>query len=168
MRLAFRSGGEALQPGTVRLPCQVPVTESVVASGNPITADFTYVRFLGDRKSIEEQTKVWDKVIVDRRAELSEWVEILGKRPQTENTNLRLREQSFCRIWSGDCRDVSRPLAEAGEGRDEEWKSWGLVAYVTATAPTLPDSLELIREKRRQLNGRCGAEGCRGNNRAVR
>ena len=135
---------------------------------DPITADFTYVRFLGDRKSIEEQTKVWDKVIVDRRAELSEWVEILGKRPQTENTNLRLREQSFCRIWSGDCRDVSRPLAEAGEGRHEERKSWGLVAYVTATAPTLPDSLELIREKRRQLNGRCGAEGCRGNNRAVR
>jgi uncharacterized protein YecE (DUF72 family) len=55
------------------------VTESVVASGNPITADFTYVRFLGDRKSIEEQTKVWDKVIVDRRAELSEWADILGK-----------------------------------------------------------------------------------------
>ncbi len=46
---------------------------------DPITADFTYVRWLGDRKGIEEQTKVWDKVIVDRRAELSEWSEILGK-----------------------------------------------------------------------------------------
>jgi uncharacterized protein YecE (DUF72 family) len=46
---------------------------------DPITADFTYVRWLGDRKGIEEQTKVWDKVIVDRRAELSEWAEILGK-----------------------------------------------------------------------------------------
>jgi len=46
---------------------------------NPITADFTYVRWLGDRKGIEAQTKVWDKVIVDRRAELSEWAEILGK-----------------------------------------------------------------------------------------
>ena len=44
---------------------------------DPITADFTYVRWLGDRKSIEEQTKVWDKIIVDRRAELSEWVEVL-------------------------------------------------------------------------------------------
>jgi hypothetical protein len=87
---------------------------------------------------------------------------------QTKNPHLLLREQSFCMIWSGDCRDVSRPLAEAGEGRDEEWKRWDLVAYVTATAPTLPDSLELIREKRRQLNGRCGAEGCRGNNPAVR
>jgi uncharacterized protein YecE (DUF72 family) len=46
---------------------------------DPITADFTYVRWLGDRKGIEEQTKVWDKVIVDRHAELSEWAEILGK-----------------------------------------------------------------------------------------
>jgi uncharacterized protein YecE (DUF72 family) len=46
---------------------------------DPITADFTYVRWLGDRKGIEAQTKVWDKVIVDRRAELSEWAEILGK-----------------------------------------------------------------------------------------
>jgi uncharacterized protein YecE (DUF72 family) len=46
---------------------------------DPITADFTYVRWFGDRKGIEEQTKVWDQVIVDRRAELSEWAEILGK-----------------------------------------------------------------------------------------
>jgi len=46
---------------------------------NPITADFTYVRWLGDRKGIEAETKIWDKVIVGRRAELSEWAEILGK-----------------------------------------------------------------------------------------
>ncbi len=35
LRLVVRSGGEALQPGAVRLPCQIPVTESVVAPGNP-------------------------------------------------------------------------------------------------------------------------------------
>jgi uncharacterized protein YecE (DUF72 family) len=46
---------------------------------DPITANFTYVRWLGDRKGIEAQTKVWDKIIVDRRAELSEWAEILRK-----------------------------------------------------------------------------------------
>ena len=46
---------------------------------DPITADFTYVRWLGDRKGIEEQTKVWNQVIVDRDVELSEWAEILGK-----------------------------------------------------------------------------------------
>ncbi len=46
---------------------------------DPITASFTYVRWLGDRKGIEEQTKTWDKIIMDRRAELFEWAEILGK-----------------------------------------------------------------------------------------
>jgi uncharacterized protein YecE (DUF72 family) len=46
---------------------------------DPITADFTYVRWLGDRKGIEERTKVWNEVIVDRQAELSEWASILGK-----------------------------------------------------------------------------------------
>ena len=42
-----------------------------------ITTDFTYVRWLGDRKGIEEKTKTWDKVIVDRRGDLLEWVELL-------------------------------------------------------------------------------------------
>jgi uncharacterized protein YecE (DUF72 family) len=46
---------------------------------DPITADFTYVRWLGDRKAIEERTKTWDKTIIDRREELSEWVDILRK-----------------------------------------------------------------------------------------
>jgi uncharacterized protein YecE (DUF72 family) len=46
---------------------------------DPITTDFTYVRWLGDRKGIEERTKTWDEVIVDRSGELSEWVEILRK-----------------------------------------------------------------------------------------
>lgn len=46
---------------------------------DPITADFTYIRWLGDRKGIEEQTKTWGKTIVDRRKELVEWVEICRK-----------------------------------------------------------------------------------------
>ena len=42
---------------------------------DPITADFTYIRWLGNRKAIEERTKTWDKVILDRRRDLEEWVE---------------------------------------------------------------------------------------------
>lgn len=42
---------------------------------DPITADWTYIRWLGDRKTIEEQTTTWDKVVVDRSAELSGWVD---------------------------------------------------------------------------------------------
>jgi uncharacterized protein YecE (DUF72 family) len=42
---------------------------------DPITADWTYVRWLGDRKGIEEQTTTWDKTVVDRTPELSSWVD---------------------------------------------------------------------------------------------
>jgi hypothetical protein len=34
---------------------------------------------LGDRKEIEEKTTTWDKVIVDRQGDLSEWVSLLKK-----------------------------------------------------------------------------------------
>jgi uncharacterized protein YecE (DUF72 family) len=42
---------------------------------DPITAGWTYIRWLGDRKGIEEQTTVWDKTIVDRTLELQSWVD---------------------------------------------------------------------------------------------
>jgi uncharacterized protein YecE (DUF72 family) len=41
-----------------------------------ITADFTYVRWLGDRKGIEQLTETWDKTIVDRKSDLKNWVEL--------------------------------------------------------------------------------------------
>ncbi len=51
-----------------------------------VTADFTYVRWLGDRKAIEEQTKTWDKVIVDRTQEMRNWVEVF--RAMVQNTKI--------------------------------------------------------------------------------
>ncbi len=41
-----------------------------------ITADFAYVRWLGDRKGIEKQTTTWDKAIVDRTSDMKNWVEV--------------------------------------------------------------------------------------------
>lgn len=41
-----------------------------------VTADFVYVRWLGNRKKIEEQTNTWDKTVVDRREDLTKWVEL--------------------------------------------------------------------------------------------
>jgi uncharacterized protein YecE (DUF72 family) len=43
---------------------------------DPITADFAYVRWLGDRKGIERLTKTWDETILDRREPLQEWVKV--------------------------------------------------------------------------------------------
>jgi uncharacterized protein YecE (DUF72 family) len=53
----------------------MPRPSELLAEGDPITTDFTYIRWLGDRKEIEEHTKVWDKTIVDRRRDLQQWVE---------------------------------------------------------------------------------------------
>jgi uncharacterized protein YecE (DUF72 family) len=44
---------------------------------DPITSDWTYVRWLGDRKGIEKVTKTWDKTVVDRSAQLKSWVDYL-------------------------------------------------------------------------------------------
>jgi uncharacterized protein YecE (DUF72 family) len=46
------------------------------ATLDPFTAGFVYARLLGDRKGIEQQTKSWDKVIVDRNRELAEWAKL--------------------------------------------------------------------------------------------
>jgi uncharacterized protein YecE (DUF72 family) len=54
----------------------MPKPEELLAKGDPITADFTYVRWLGDRKGIEERTKVWDQTIVDRTQELQGWARV--------------------------------------------------------------------------------------------
>jgi len=53
----------------------MPDITELTSRFDPISARFTYVRWLGDRKAIEERTKLWDKTIVDRRAALSRWVD---------------------------------------------------------------------------------------------
>jgi uncharacterized protein YecE (DUF72 family) len=42
---------------------------------DPITVSWTYIRWLGERRAIEQQTMTWDKTVVDRSAELSSWVD---------------------------------------------------------------------------------------------
>ena len=42
-----------------------------------VTADFAYVRWLGDRKGIEEQTTTWNKTVIDRRDDLRHWADVL-------------------------------------------------------------------------------------------
>ena len=50
-----------------------------------ITVDFAYVRWLRDRKGIERVTGTWDKAIVDREADLKNWVDILKAMMNTKN-----------------------------------------------------------------------------------
>ncbi len=60
----------------------MPRPKLLFAKLDPITADFAYVRWIGDRKGIEEKTKTWTELILDRRADLAEWVEVLKPLPK--------------------------------------------------------------------------------------
>jgi uncharacterized protein YecE (DUF72 family) len=43
---------------------------------NPITAEWTYIRWLGDRKGIERIAATWDKPVLDRTNEMKIWVDV--------------------------------------------------------------------------------------------
>jgi uncharacterized protein YecE (DUF72 family) len=44
-----------------------------------VTSDFVYIRLLEDRNAIEELTKTWDKTVVDRSRELTEWSAVVDQ-----------------------------------------------------------------------------------------
>lgn len=56
----------------------MPRPAELFETGNPITANFTFVRWIGDRKAIEEKTTVWDRTLIDRTEDLREWAKVLG------------------------------------------------------------------------------------------
>lgn len=57
----------------------MPGPNEIFDKADPITADFTYIRWLGDRKGIEQVTKVWSRIVVDRTAEMTGWVDVCTK-----------------------------------------------------------------------------------------
>jgi uncharacterized protein YecE (DUF72 family) len=57
----------------------MPGPNEIFAKVDPITADFTYIRWLGDRKGIEQVTNVWNRIVVDRTAEMTSWVDVCTK-----------------------------------------------------------------------------------------
>jgi uncharacterized protein YecE (DUF72 family) len=57
----------------------MPAPSEIFAKLDPITADFTYIRWLGDREEIERVTKVWNRIVVDRTSEMASWVDVCKK-----------------------------------------------------------------------------------------
>ena len=49
-------------------------TDDLCSRPGVCTAGFTYIRWLGDRHGIERITKLWDKSVVDRTADLARWI----------------------------------------------------------------------------------------------
>jgi uncharacterized protein YecE (DUF72 family) len=55
---------------------RMPSPSELSQKFDPITADWTYVRWLGDRKGIERITTTWNKTVIDRTTEISRWVDV--------------------------------------------------------------------------------------------
>lgn len=62
----------------------MPALDELMSKIDLLTADFSYVRFIGDRKRIEtlvnakiergEKKNQWDELVIDRRSELERWI----------------------------------------------------------------------------------------------
>jgi len=55
----------------------MPRPQEYFDAGDPVTADFSYIRWIGDRKGIEQQTTRWDRMIVNREDEMEEWIPVI-------------------------------------------------------------------------------------------
>jgi uncharacterized protein YecE (DUF72 family) len=52
---------------------RMPGTAETLRRVDPVTADFVYLRWLGDRYGIERLTTTWDRTILDRAREIEKW-----------------------------------------------------------------------------------------------
>lgn len=57
----------------------MPHADEIDPDIDPITADFSYIRLIGDRDEIESITKTWEKEVVNRDDRLQRWAKILEK-----------------------------------------------------------------------------------------
>jgi uncharacterized protein YecE (DUF72 family) len=64
-------------------PWMTPISQ-LAGKLDLVTADFAYIRWLGDRKGIEEETEHWDRLLVNREREMELWIpeirKLLGRR----------------------------------------------------------------------------------------
>ena len=55
---------------------RMPAPKELYQRFDPITTDWTYIRWLGDRKGIERITTTWSKTVIDRTSEIRSWVDV--------------------------------------------------------------------------------------------
>ncbi|HXH13777.1 MAG TPA: DUF72 domain-containing protein [Alphaproteobacteria bacterium] len=55
----------------------MPPVQELVRQHDVITADFSYIRWLGDRRAMEAVTQRWDRLVADRQQETTAWVGVI-------------------------------------------------------------------------------------------
>jgi hypothetical protein len=54
----------------------MPAPKRLSQRFDPITADWTYILWLGDRKGFERLTTTWDRTVIDGTNEIRSWVDV--------------------------------------------------------------------------------------------
>jgi uncharacterized protein YecE (DUF72 family) len=57
----------------------MPLGDEVEKLFDPVTADFAYLRLIGDRKKIEAITMKWDQEVLDRSESLKRWAGVINR-----------------------------------------------------------------------------------------
>lgn len=106
----------------------MPDIGELVERIDPVTADFIYVRFLGDRRRMDEHVAAliesgekqrhWDQLVWDRKAELQRWVESLQKltRRRPEREIFALFNNHYAGYAPGSLGMFARAWKERSEG----------------------------------------------------
>ena len=55
----------------------MPSLQELIRQHDIVTADFSYIRWLGDRQAIETITQTWDQLVVDRQQDTERWVAVI-------------------------------------------------------------------------------------------
>ncbi|WP_169981184.1 DUF72 domain-containing protein [Tautonia rosea] len=55
----------------------MPTPREVADQLDPLTGPFAFIRLLGDRQGIERMTTTWDRIVLDRSAELAETANVI-------------------------------------------------------------------------------------------
>ncbi len=77
-RLLDLLGKKKIALALIDHPWMTPVSQ-LASKFDLVTAGFAYVRWLGDRKGIEEKTEHWDRILVDREREMEIWIPEIRK-----------------------------------------------------------------------------------------
>ncbi len=98
----------------------MPRPRELFETGDPVTADFTYIRWLGDRKRIEEITTVWNKLVIDRTAEMVEWMPAIEKLLKRRLTIYAYFNNHYAGFGPASARAFSEMLDRAVGKRNAE------------------------------------------------
>lgn len=96
----------------------MPHADEVERLMDPVTADFAYVRLLGDRKEIEAITTTWEKEVIDRTDRLSRWARFLARLTERRVPSFVYVNNHYAGHAPATLERLKRLFLDASEGDD--------------------------------------------------